>query len=223
MTEATKTKHELPADASFHDLTHWLAERACDEFHTAVLKPFWRDGWAYFTDGRILIRLRCEGLPDDLDHKRFENGKWSGVDEDKGPRWGSSRTIPPATDQVISQMSPDTVLDPPAVEGPEDEWDAKWRFEDECESCHGLGSVECDMGHDHDCNECEGKGRATGQADEAARRSDFHGRDFQRFYLWIISQLPSVKLSKPSEDKMGILSFRFAGGEGLLCALSEDR
>ena len=29
----------------------------------------------------------------------------------------------------------------------------------ECEECGGNGSVECDLGQDHDCMECEGSGQ----------------------------------------------------------------
>jgi RecJ-like exonuclease len=37
--------------------------------------------------------------------------------------------------------------------------DAK-KFPDKCDECGGKGYLECDLGHDHDCEECDGSGDA---------------------------------------------------------------
>jgi hypothetical protein len=31
-------------------------------------------------------------------------------------------------------------------------------FHESCDNCAGTGYVECDMGHDHDCPDCDGEG-----------------------------------------------------------------
>jgi len=33
-------------------------------------------------------------------------------------------------------------------------------FPDKCPECHGKGYEECDLGHEHDCEECDGSGNA---------------------------------------------------------------
>lgn len=33
--------------------------------------------------------------------------------------------------------------------------------DDTCEKCGGLGFVQCDMGHEHECEDCEGDGKVT--------------------------------------------------------------
>lgn len=37
----------------------------------------------------------------------------------------------------------------------------------ECDRCDGLGTEECNLGHDHECIECDGDGKLTQTYEEA--------------------------------------------------------
>jgi hypothetical protein len=37
----------------------------------------------------------------------------------------------------------------------------------DCETCDGRGDQECDLGHDHECPDCEGSGKIQQSKDEA--------------------------------------------------------
>lgn len=114
-----------------------------------------------------------------------------------------------------------------------------------CKICDGRGEVECDMGHDHDCDLCSGTGCSTIPAAPAAPNSiecwtcDGHGTDglppkvgveimpnvfIDQVLLEKIVALPGAMLAaKPGHGKHDPVPFVFDGGRGVVMPLYVDR
>lgn len=108
-----------------------------------------------------------------------------------------------------------------------------------CRECGGEGELECDLGHDHECGDCDGRGffPALGREDSAIRpcpkcygggRVPEHGWDTPVIfpegvaisirYARKIAKLPGIRVNS-AETYGGPLPFWFDGGAGLLMPL----
>jgi hypothetical protein len=107
-------------------------------------QPFKQDGMYYATDGHVLIFMPSEICQ--LDYRDQDKPACKGVI----PIEGESVPI------NISLLEAEINAKTPLV----DEFLIKER---ECSNCYGEGEVECDMGHDHDCPDCDGSGIIEGK------------------------------------------------------------
>jgi len=175
--------------------------------------PLWHQGTLYITDGRILIEMQNQTQPEGAwldDGERFHPPKAEG--EKTWQRPISLKTVAECMNgvgQCCELM--------PAVDGPPEELDRLWQSMDECDRCDGRGWRECDMGHEHDCDECSGEGMTLNTNPAAHERLFIAGVTVARRYAWIVSQLPGVTVGKA--DGVDALAFRFDGGSGILMAV----
>lgn len=100
-----------------------------------------------------------------------------------------------------------------------------------CRECGGKGYRVCNLGHEHDCDECDGTGHAcddcgdTGvlEAEDIKCRCreklvSVGGLNIRRHHAWLISRLPEVEIGR-CQDVEDIVYIRFAGdGRGAVMA-----
>ena len=103
----------------------------------AMDKPFVKNGFKYATDARIIIRVPTDEPDTGIGEKKFP---------DPNTVYGPRESI------VCDQDWPDSFPDCPTC----GQLGYEIRFE--CPICDGSGYHECDLGHDHECEECGGNG-----------------------------------------------------------------
>lgn len=81
-----------------------------------------------------------------------------------------------------------------------------------CDECGGLGVVECDYWHDHDCEDCDGTGRVMErmECDKTACPVHIDDRTYDRKYIRMIDRLPKPLTFALTFD--GMLIVRGEGG-----------
>ena len=90
----------------------------------------------------------------------------------------------------------------------------------DCKSCHGVGERICDMGHTHECDDCEG-----GTIQEWPKK-EIGGHLFSERFLSKMVALPGLKFYPtvatfyPTGAKPAF--FTFDGGQGLLMPMKKD-
>jgi hypothetical protein len=91
-----------------------------------------------------------------------------------------------------------------------------------CESCNGLGTAECNMGHEHDCHECEGKGKVEMEL-ECECKDIIGGWKFQRRVIAPFLEIEGIELAVVPSDKTksGNLFFRKGEFAGIAMGLTE--
>lgn len=98
-----------------------------------------------------------------------------------------------------------------------------------CRECNGAGYIECNLGHDHECENCGGVGFIqTVQDDESCESCGGKGelrrysivniksQNISEKYLDMLYVLPNCKIAENKTNPLGVLSFIFDGGDGLL-------
>lgn len=181
-----------------------VPQAVCPDY-PRISKPWHQDAILCVSDGRILIAFDAETPPEGMDVAVRAQCK-------KGQH-------PPDANAILAQIK-DKIQDSlPPVQGPNGDWSARWEAKVECDTCDGSGEVTCDMGHDHDCDDCDG-GECIDEVPEARELVQIGDREFARKYIWILSQLPGLELYGASADHM--LGFTFTGGRGCLAGFSED-
>jgi hypothetical protein len=80
-----------------------------------------------------------------------------------------------------------------------------------------LVPCQCDQGGDI-CGLCVGMGEYLETIDEAFERHRVFNRTFGRRYLWIVSQLPGLKI----EVRRGAMQLQFEGGRGVLMGMNDE-
>lgn len=132
-----------------------------DELRPALLKPFKQNGFYFSTDAHSLIMA-----PENLD---------LGYSEQQTPDclkvFPKDRNDP--IEISIAHIEKILLEKTPLIDETI-----------ECSSCDGFGTEECNLGHDHDCEDCDGKGYfPTGNGkkvhDKYARKYLLDGQHFQ--------------------------------------------
>lgn len=108
----------------------------------AMDKPFVKNGCKYATDARIIIRVPTDEPDTDIGEKKFPN---------------SEHIYAKYEAVVCDQEWPESFPDCPTC----GQLGYVTRFE--CPICDGTGYQECDLGHEHDCDECQGNGWTRGR------------------------------------------------------------
>ena len=99
----------------------------------------------------------------------------------------------------------------------------------ECKGCGGTGEQECDMGHMHDCRDCEGYGCQSGGTEDCANCKgsglvrDYYPVDIgdmrlNWIYLSMLAELPGVEIQPPLAQGAPC-RFRFGGGVGAIAQM----
>jgi hypothetical protein len=87
-----------------------------------------------------------------------------------------------------------------------------------CKRCCGGGWVECNLGHDHECPDCDGSGEKGSWPLVMVGPRCFYGRN-----LWLIRHLPGVKLWIDPELSSSIACYvAWDGGEGLISSTEPE-
>lgn len=204
-------------EASAADYVQELIERIVDP-DGRLPAPLWHDGTLYITDGAILIEIEEHPKPDNA--WQVVGGKFqpAGSGLDSLP----SRKIKPEAIAKIMEMVKACDCPVTAVEGPPDEVDRLWQTVEECYECSGRGWATCSMGHQHDCDDCDGEGDVTTEHPSAREPVDVDGVRVARRYIWIVSQLPEVMAGKVViPDGWNALGFKFQGGRGIVMGLKK--
>ena len=200
------------------DLPELIFKMVCDD---DWLTPWHDKGNLYFTDGRIAIEL-CEVAPWPGIKCRVEGlSGWVYLEK---PGAKSNRT-PPNVKSVIDSVWCNCVASVPVIEQPHGT-NEKWESVEECEDCQGEGEAECDMGHFHECDGCDGTGTIDVVDDSATESVLIGGVRYAKRLVWIISQLPEAKIGKPSEKNPSgdwcAMPFSFQGGRGALMPMEGE-
>lgn len=191
-----------------------MAKLICDPESMRWRKPF-NDGTGWFiSDGRILLWFEHVDVPDSMDCQRKNNGEWS---EGKS----GFRNPPERSLEILSDL-PEATVHVPSVNGPPSHVDALWQAMETCDACSGGGYRECSMGHEHDCPDCDGKGVYPQDCEEAGEEIEIHGELFARRYVWILSQLPDVKMCSELRNTHK-LGFSFRGGRGAVMSRVKNK
>lgn len=96
----------------------------------AIAHPWVSGGYRYATDGRIIVRQRTDE-PDSPEADGIKYPPAKNLGWDRAKYAADPLTLPDIPDEDIVK---------------------------ECPRCAGMGRRDCDMGHDHECDSCEGEG-----------------------------------------------------------------
>jgi hypothetical protein len=165
-------------------ITRETIEKFCSgDLRQALRKPWSKNGKTFATDGKIFIAVDIDlGYPMDTNDHYPER-------------------IIPDRDAMVRQAEIPEVA--PNLE-------ACWHCsgagkvsKEPCEECDGEGDVECDMGHTHECVDCNGTGidpdseegqcpecNGTGNVENMKYPMDLGGIFFSAFYLRLVKSLP---------------------------------
>lgn len=188
-----------------------MIQMICDPASSRFDKPYHDGTGLYISDGRILLSFGDVRPPEGVPCVFKIDGEWVIGEKHRKPPDGSAEFIAGVGDGT---------LDVPTVGGPPKGANLLWEKMEECGPCGGDGYQECDMGHDHDCDDCDGKGEFLQDCDEAKEDVEILGHCFARRYVWAIGQLPGVKMCPEVRNEM--LCFTFEGGKGVLMAVMKD-
>lgn len=175
-----------------------------------MLQPFVQSGKRYATDARIAIEIDANGEPDT-------------------PLTGSKRNDPPNAKYVFDAIwKADAVFAAwPAEQPVMGKIDCPECENVECSTCDGMGEQTCDLGHKHECEDCDGEGvirnracicKGTGQIRGVARQQ-IEGKQIDVKYDRLVRTLPG-----PVEYAMNgeAVTFRFDGGRGIVMCFSDN-
>lgn len=156
-----------------------------DETRASLMTPWVFNGWQYATDGRICIRIKTDEMDDS--NEPYKRPDVSMLFADFNVEGLEPFEIP-TLDGVILH---------------------------ECEDCDGTGEQTCDMGHKHECPECD-----DGTFEEWPKK-EIGGHLFSERFLSKMTALPGLKFfpsvttwdeGKPAHPAF----FTFDNGQGLL-------
>ena len=174
---------ESPPQAEWID---WLA--FCDKESTryALDAPWVKDGWKFATDSRVMIAVPT-GEPDsqpDAKGRRFAN----------------------ALPLIKPALRPGIKWQPlPAFERC-GKCSNKGTIRKTCSCCRGATEVQCDMGHYHDCPDCDKTGKET----LSCRCFVVLGnRCLATEYFEKVAALPNVKWHSPNDKCESPVFFSF--------------
>ena len=155
--------------------------------------------YIYITNGHVGIQIKCDVPIDGCNL----NAEWVA-------------TLKP-------QLEPGEPIDIeiPGIK-PRDSWKEPFKqIESICSECDGDGLIECNLGHEHECEFCEGTGKST--SDWAGEYYSL-GVDQTQYqipgvgwydcrYLWVISEIQKHAdlVFSMREDRWGINTLLFAG------------
>jgi hypothetical protein len=109
-----------------------------EEGRQALQKPFKKDGYYFASDGTSLLYLP----QDEMELDFF-------IERDDAPN--CLAVIPVKRSEPI-EISINKLIEVINIKSP------KIKEQEECYNCGGVGGEECNLGHFHDCEYCEGEG-----------------------------------------------------------------
>lgn len=181
----------------------------CCQHLERIMKPFVMGGKRYATDARICIEVDATG-------------------ESDTPLTGSKRVDPPDAHKAFADTwdEENTFRPWPAESHIIGKVDCPECENVTCKDCDGEGFQVCDLGHEHDCDTCDGDGeirnrkcicKGTGQVTGPARQW-VAKQQIDIKYDRLIRALPAVEWSANG----GAILFRFDGGRGIVMTFSDN-
>jgi hypothetical protein len=191
------------ATAELCELRDFLAPRLSLE----TVPPFWRDGQLIITDGRMMVVFDCDEPEESFHCNRFIDGKWSL----ETPR------NPPGISAILDSIGKELKIKLPNTEGPPSRANEQWVTTRPCSRCDGTGKAECNMGHIHKCDSCLGSLVEEYRCEEAVELVAIGIRMFASRYVWLLNQLPALRIHSSTTPDM--LACRFQFGTAFLMAV----
>lgn len=163
-----------------------------DETRMSICTPFVFNGWKYATDGRICVRIQTNE-PDDS-NEPYKRPDASALFKGFNVDGLESFEIPKLDGVKII----------------------------ECERCGGTGEQTCDMGHNHECPNCDGDGHY-----EEWPKHEIAKFIFSEQFLSKMALLSGIKFypTAANWDKDKIAKpalFTFGNGQGLLMPIRKE-
>ncbi|MFO0919666.1 MAG: hypothetical protein U0872_15315 [Planctomycetaceae bacterium] len=193
----------------------------CDPEATRCATPFVRSGKKYATDGVIAVCVPADGETDTPrnDGRDFPNCK--AVFENRFQDIADWQPMPPP--KTLDDLRACRTCQGMGKVNPED-----------CPECDGRSFRTCDMGHDHDCDACDGTGEVGEKCSACKGKGRIDGAAYQAMgdqwvkieYDQLLRDLPNVEwafANSRNGDLHDCIQFRFEGGIGLLMVLNKDR
>lgn len=181
------------------------------------LKPFcddWAPGYAlsrpwrvgdtiYATDSRVAVAVQPELWDGDL-ADLSDGKKRPKVDDVLAPclaiqEWNDMPPIPPCAKCSSTGIAKAT-----------------------CSECMGLGRVMCNLGHEHDCTDCDDEGLVEYPCPACPMQFVVGNRDITAKILRKMAALPGVKWAAESDDCNEVLFVKFDGGYGAMLPLEQE-
>lgn len=162
-----------------------------DECRMGLMTPWAFNGWKYATNGRMAVRIPTDE-PNDS-NEPYKRPDASALFKDFNVDGLESFEIP-TLDGMIQK---------------------------ECRHCEGSGEQTCDMGHDHECPDCDGDGHY-----EEWPKQEIGGNDFSERYLSKIVNLPGLQFFAQSANMEALKPAFFTfgeGGQGLLMPMRKEK
>jgi len=190
-----------------HPLIDLLPFCSKDETRQALMRPFTEGSYTYATCGRVAIRVDA----------RSEYGPLDNTVNAGGVGWPIERLT-----RLLSPILPKET--PQTKSAPCGNCEGKGKF-DKCPDCEGKGSMECDLGHTHNCSKCRGRGYTKGHS-EICQECKGTGMVTGDLYVRIgascfnyaivrkVLELPGIRIAPSVESKPTY--FAFDGGDGLM-------
>lgn len=174
--------------------TNELRSFLTNALYLSYLPPFWKDGVLTITDGGMLVTIDCEEPEQEFRCSRFRDGTWHQPDN-------ILRNTPDIIEilQFIGDPSGTPI---PKVDGPPQKANSRWEVTIPCDRCDGSGHRECNMGHDHECDECDGERTVEEVCREAREPIEIAGKYLQRRYVWTLLRIPGVSLCDSLNEDM---------------------
>jgi hypothetical protein len=174
--------------------------RFCDHdiSRYALAKPFLWGGKAVATDGRILVAVDPTMIPD----AKAPDGKVPDISKVLDAHAGLTNWKPLPT-WTKCELCEDKGFERTV-----------------CNDCGGSCYVECNYGHEHDCDSCD-KGYVTERCD---CHVDFDGTTIAKKYASAIAQFEDVEWCQSNYGKYkDAIAVRFTGGIGLIMPIEKRR
>lgn len=157
-----------------------------DQSKRYILSTPWRaGGFIYATDARRIARIPDDGRE---------------LPEQEGRR--------PNTIGMFEKFTPGEFAPLPCV--PECHCEIGSKVEG-CKNCWGTGEVTCNLDHEHDCDDCNGKGKVT-VVMECQCEDLFDGAKFRRLLIEPFRSIAGVEYSLAQEFGKPTMVLRAPGG-----------
>lgn len=169
----------------------------------------WFDGCnVWVADRALLLRFPMWEAPVGDVLWPYKSGLW------KTPSAALIRWNPPVNHLSLISPEPCRKQMPVSVAGKPLNCDRLWKRLVPCQ-CQSPGG-DSGLGV---CFKCAGMREYPETIDEAFERHRVLNRDFARRYLWIVSQLPELRI----EVRRGAMQLEFTGGRGVLMAMDDRK
>lgn len=176
--------------------------------------PWNADGFTFATNGRLIVRVAQQEVPEILDVTRPDWQKTFNGEHDRALDWVKIDTSEYAPKQEQCEICKGTGKGPFV-----------------CDECKGEGEIECySCRHTNTCDDCDGKGKwgdADTQCEECGGKGEFEKRTpmpspcgpVDARFVALLNTLPGCEFGVLDESFQTPIPVRFHDGIGLLMSM----